>query len=224
MVRFAIGLALAATLTAPAVEPVRVMVVGDSITHGKTGDDPWRCHLYRAVNEVRPVDMVGVRSDLYGGGGYADPTCDGDHSAYWGKLLELARQTVRADVTAAKPDVIVVLAGVNDVNWSHSTERIAGDLEAFLAGARAANPQIKVIVGTVLPTDGVVDQAGITAYNRWLWANADRLGVSLATTAAAINPTTDLYDGVHPNNQGATRIAAAFLPHIPGVAPTDGGL
>lgn len=223
MVRFAIGLALAATLTAPAVEPVRVMVVGDSITHGQTGDDPWRCHLYRAVKEVRAVDMVGVRSDLYGGGGYADPSCDPDHSAYWGKLLELATQTVRADVTATEPDVIVLLAGVNDVNWSHSTERIAADLEQFLAGARAANPWVKIVVGTVLPTNGVVDQAGITAYNQWLWANADRLDISLATTAAAVNPATDLYDGVHPNSQGAARIAAAFLPHIPGLAPAAVG-
>lgn len=198
----------------PDSTPLRVMVVGDSITQGRGADDPWRCHLYRAIRELRPVDMVGVRSDLYGapdGSSRYAADCDPDHAAYWGRQLAASADTVRADVTAAHPDVIVVLAGTNDINLGHSVDQVAADFRRFVAEARVADPDIRIVAGTVLPTNGVVDQVRITAYNRWLWQRADELDVQLATTAAAIDPTTDLYDGVHPNGQGAARIAGAFL-------------
>ena len=214
------ALAAVPVATPAPAQPLRVMVVGDSITHGRSADDPWRCRLYRTLAEQRPVDMVGTRSDLYGapdGSSRYLADCDPDHAAYWGRLLAAAADTIRADVTTARPDVVLVLAGVNDINLGHSTERVAADFRRFVTEARAGRPDVAIVAGTVLPTVGVVDQTRIDAYNRWLWQHAAELDVTLATTAAAIDPAADLYDGVHPNERGAQRIAGAFLAAVPAV-------
>lgn len=210
------------TYNAPSTQPgvLKVMVVGDSISQGKTGDDPWRCQLWRKLRTVMRVDMVGIRDDLAGGGDYANADCDTDHDAQWGSLdplggfLSTAKVTIAADVTTAKPDVMLVLLGINDINWAHPEATIETDFTELVTNARSSNPSLRIVAGTVMPTNGVVPQAPLDEYNTWLLANAASLGVTLVRTDLAIDPAVDLYDGVHPTTEGSGKIAKLFLPAI----------
>jgi hypothetical protein len=227
-VRYFFAALLIAVLTAPtpvtaAALPaaVRVMVVGDSISQGKTGDDPWRCQLWRKAITVMRVDMVGPRTDLHLGGEYGSELgCDPDHDAIWGSVdplagfVSTAKLTIAAEVTSAQPGVMLVLLGVNDVNHAHPLATIAADFTELVANARGANPNLVIVVGTVLPTNGVVDQAGIDAYNAWLVTNHTALGVRLVDTATVFDPVSMTYDGVHPTTAGSDVLARAFLPAL----------
>ena len=227
-IRYAVAVAAVLLLTAsiapsvaqaiPVPGVVRVMVVGDSISQGKTGDDPWRCQLWRKASTVMRLDMVGIRQDLHGGGDYGSELgCDPDHDAIWGSLNPLAglvstaKVTIAADVTAARPDVVLVLLGVNDVNLGHLEATIEADFTELVTSARTVDPGLVIVVGTVLPTDGVVNQAGIDAYNAWLTVIHASLQVKLVDTAAVFDPASMTYDGVHPTTGGSDVIARAFL-------------
>ena len=73
-------------------DPVRILIVGDSITQGSAGDWTWRYRLWQHLTEHGvSVDFVGPRDDLwdnvtsqFGSQAYVDPAFDQDHAARWG--------------------------------------------------------------------------------------------------------------------------------------------
>ena len=129
------GLAVALLLAAapqPAAraslpEPVRILLVGDSVTQGSSGDWTWRYRLWQhLVADGVGVDLVGPSDDLYdnvtgqrGSHEYVDPAFDQDHAARWG--MQFATQDVPvADLVAEyHPDVVVEGLGLNDLAWRH---------------------------------------------------------------------------------------------------------
>ena len=89
---------LAACLTVPSsasgaaevVAPTRVLIVGDSVTHGLSGDHTWRYFSYKGLQKTgASVDFVGPHVGTYSddgwfSGGYADPDFDQDHASRYG--------------------------------------------------------------------------------------------------------------------------------------------
>ena len=56
----------AAPLPAGAIEPVRLLLYGDSLTQGSTGDHTWRYFLDRHLRDMgRPFDLVGPHQGLH---------------------------------------------------------------------------------------------------------------------------------------------------------------
>ena len=124
----------AAAAPPPAADPVRILVVGDSMTQGSSGDWTWRYRLWQHLaGHGVPVDFVGPRDDLwdnvtglFGSHAYVDPAFDSDHAARWGRSMTL----VEADkgdipigqlVTDYHPDVVVEMLGVNDLQFLGET-------------------------------------------------------------------------------------------------------
>ena len=73
-----------------AVEPGRVLILGDSVARGAEGDWTWRYRLWKRLQATAaaPVDFVGPRDDLYdyltkgfGNHEYVDPGFDADHAS-----------------------------------------------------------------------------------------------------------------------------------------------
>lgn len=212
------------TPLAPLAPVTRIMLVGDSITHGAPGDFTWRYRLARALTIGRArVDMVGPRDDLFPDShAYADPGFDQDHGAFWGQLLSVEITQILADATAHRPDVIGLLIGVNDITHEHSTTQIEADLNTFIDLARQAVPSVAIVIGTVMPTNGVADPVAIDAYNARIPVVAatrttPESPILVVDTHAAIDPVADLYDGVHPNPVGEMKIAAVFYPAVKSV-------
>ncbi|MEU4152055.1 fibronectin type III domain-containing protein [Streptomyces sp. NPDC026659] len=127
--------------------PLRVMVVGDSMTQGYEGDWTWRYRLWKWFHDQHvAVDFVGpykgtkaqaqpqppARPPLQGetpgpsldapdtSGGYAagvDPAFDSDHFGVWGRQAMQDKKLIRGMVAQYNPDLILVGLGFNDMGW-----------------------------------------------------------------------------------------------------------
>ncbi|MER8018094.1 fibronectin type III domain-containing protein [Streptomyces griseoluteus] len=143
--------------------PLRVMVVGDSMTQGYEGDWTWRYRLWKWFHDQRiDVDFVGpykgtkaqaqpqppARPALQGevpgasldnpdtSGGYAagvDPAFDSDHFGVWGRQAMQDKKLIRGIVEQYKPDMILVGLGFNDMGW-------------FVSGAQGTLDSMKTFV------------------------------------------------------------------------------
>src|SRR5690606_27816294 len=118
-VTLAVG-TLAIAAPAQAEDPARVLIVGDSVTHGSDGVYSWRYFSWKGLEQTgAAVDFVGPHQGTFidgdtWGGGYADPAFDQDHAARWGlSMFEMSHSpsetapTIGALVAAEDPDVIV---------------------------------------------------------------------------------------------------------------------
>ncbi|QIG42654.1 hypothetical protein G5V58_07565 [Nocardioides anomalus] len=219
---------------AAAPEPVRILVVGDSITQGSSGDWTWRYRLWRhLVDHEVPVDLVGPRDDLWdyldnvpGDQRYADPAFDRDHAARWGMALQqLDAQLAPVEqlVSDHHPDVVVELLGSNDLAFLGRTpQQVAEDLADFVADARSADPGVDVVLGRV-PQPWREEVAALNDLLPDLAEELDTPGsrVVVADSDAGVELTPDTLDGAHPNAHGELKIAAGVADalHELGIGP-----
>ncbi|MFI5908178.1 fibronectin type III domain-containing protein [Dactylosporangium sp. NPDC051541] len=208
----------------------RVMVVGDSISHGSSGDWTWRYRLWKhlTANGAAP-DFVGPRNDLNnimttaegdGDQTYADPEFDRDHDAVWGRPIADEKTVIAARTAQYQPDEILLLLGINDLVWlGHSPAQVEADTRELIANARSARPGVRFVLGRLLPTTRAVTDAPFAALvadtNQRIAAVAASLDtaaspVVVAATDAGFVAAEHTWDGVHPNARGELRIAAAF--------------
>ena len=191
----------------------KILIWGDSISQGAEGDWTWRYRLARSLRTARDTyDFVGPRADLkqrhlegFTPTGYRDPEFDREHAARWGMALSMPDIPAATLMADHAPDVLVCMLGVNDfVWWGPSAETFVSMMtDAVIAPARAANPNCKVVIGTI-GHRWIGDQAQVQAYNQALRNQAPSLAES--GTGVALLPDLDeafdTYDGVHPSPRG----------------------
>lgn len=201
-----------------AVEPVRILIVGDSQTIGSAGDWTWRYRLDRHLgNSGVSLDLVGSRSDLYdnvnernGSQAYADRAFDRNHYAGWGASYTDHNSLVGDAVTEHQPDIVVVMLGTNDLLFKEKSPAAAAGLaRTFIGNVRAASPGTDVVVAEPPHSDwpGEVELAALLAD---VAADLDTVDsrVVVAQTQDGY-AEADTYDGVHPHARGELKIAAA---------------
>jgi hypothetical protein len=224
----ATGLLVSPAAPADAVPAYRLMLAGDSITQGSSGDYTWRYRLWRKLGTTAPgnVAFVGTRSDLYdnvngrhGSGYYADLSFGGPaHSALWGTTYNVQKALVAGQVTSAGANTLVVLLGLNDIAWLGRTPaQVVSDLDAYVAAARTVSPGIDIVLGEALkpydPWSGTVRfEPQINELNRLIGLTPGRLDttgsrVVVGPTASGWNANGHTWDGTHPNPTGETLIA-----------------
>ena len=120
------------------------------------------------------------------------------------------------------PEVVVIIAGVNDVYQGRSAESVERELELMYDAARAA--KIAVVAGTIIPYDTASADANarMHAINEWIRAYAashpDAV-VCCDTRAAVAAPgqpdrLVSSPDGLHPSPEGYRLMANALEPAI----------
>lgn len=216
------------------VNPVRghgvpIMIAGDSITQGQSGAYTWRYRLWRHLTGAgTDVDFVGPRTDLYdfvnarwGDHHYAAPRFDWDHDAVSGEPLSTALTAIEQQVRQYRPRYLLVLLGTNDLAVFHTPPvRLAGELRTFVANARRAAPDLRIVLGrippmTPNPATGPDINAAIAKYDDQVTRVAAELStprspIAVADTYTGYDHRHDSWDGTHPNARGELRIAAAF--------------
>lgn len=204
------GLVVGAGTSVHATPVPRIMLAGDSITQGFDGDFTWRYRLFQEFSrQATPVDFVGPRNYPYGRHHiYLATGWDSDHAAIGGSTLR-GRDDIRSDVATYRPDVLVALYGTNDLVRGASARELMASWRTYVANARAARPDVKLVLGEV---------ATPKARNRGE-ANAalHALAAELSTTQSPIVvadlespmwvPSRHSRDKVHPNPTGETLIA-----------------
>jgi hypothetical protein len=219
------GLLAAGTPSAPAAtaplvdDPVRILLVGDSVTQGSAGDFTWRYRLWQHfAAQGTAVDFVGPRSDLFdniadtfGSYAYADPAFDHDHAARWGQSFDVQDVRVGDLVQAYDPDLVVELLGVNDLTWGGaSPETAAQRLHDFATEARDVSPSVGLVLVRVPQTWF----AGVPEFNGLVEGVADDFDLpgapaTVASPDMGFEEGRHTWDPAHPNAAGEVLIAAA---------------
>lgn len=207
--------------------PTRILLLGDSVTQGSSGDWTWRYRLWQLLTRAEvDVDFVGPRDDLWdlrtdgpGGTSYAEPAFDRDHAARWGMWAGILDVPVATLMAHHQPDVVVVMLGVNDLLWSDDPASVAvGRVRSIVEQARASHPGVAVVLGEATQswfTD-------VPDFNEGLHGLAEELTtpaspVTVAPVATAYSASEDTWDGSHPNARGEVRIAAGVADALAGV-------
>jgi lysophospholipase L1-like esterase len=210
--------------TATAGGGVRVLLTGDSITHGRHGDYTWRFRLAQEFQRQGvPFDFVGSWSAPYQDPGfapsvYANPNFDTDHFARAGGQLRDMAQAIEDEVATQKPDVIVLEAGINDLLRGQTVAQVEGSLRSWISAARKGKSGVRIVLASVLTTERRADTGqslgpSVAKYD----ADLPRIAATMSTlqspvtvartnqgwTPSALNTT----DGLHPTPTGETFIA-----------------
>ena len=129
------------------------------------------------------------------------------------------------DVVDAKPAIVVIIAGVNDVYQGRRVEQITQQLDRMYD--RAAKSGIPVVAGTIVPYNTATpDQnARMRVVNAWIEqrASADPRIEFVDTRAAVAAPgapdkLVDSPDQLHPSAAGYKLMADAIRPVLERVA------
>ena len=139
-----------------------------------------------------------------------------------GERTDQIRARFARDVTPAKPGVVVIIGGVNDVYQGRSAVSAERELEAMYDAARAA--KIIVVAGSIIPFNVATAEqnARMHAVNDWIRAYAARHAdaVVFCDTRAAVSAPgqpdrlVSSPDDLHPTPDGYKRMAAALDPAI----------
>jgi lysophospholipase L1-like esterase len=207
----------AGTVTTGAPTCVRLMPLGDSITLGVNGG--YRNLLW--------TDITGLSCGLNYVGSQNDPYCeapDHDHEGHPGYTIGDLAGGVDVWIAAAQPDVVLLMAGTNDIAWftNFDATEIGMEHAALLDQVIADAPNAIVVVASIppitselIPPNGV-DRAqlgrdlNVQIQNNVLVRQAAGLKVYFADVYSALS-LSDLMDGVHPDQPGDDKIAQVWF-------------
>jgi lysophospholipase L1-like esterase len=139
-----------------------------------------------------------------------------------GERTDQIRARFARDVVQAKPAVVVIIAGVNDVYAGRSAESAERELEAMYDAARAA--KIVVVAGSIIPFNVATadENARMRAINDWIrrYAASHAGNVVFCDTRAAVaapgqpDRLVSSPDDLHPSPAGYKLMASALEPAI----------
>jgi lysophospholipase L1-like esterase len=148
-----------------------------------------------------------------------------------GERSDQIRARFDRDVLRALPDVVVIIAGVNDVYQGRSAGWVERELQLMYDAACAA--KIPVVAGTILPFNTATPDQNMRmhAVNLWIRGYATgypdvdvdvevRVNVTFCNTRAAVSAPADADrltsspDGLHPSPDGYRLMAIALDPAI----------
>ncbi|MEO5511439.1 MAG: SGNH/GDSL hydrolase family protein [Longimicrobiales bacterium] len=192
---------------------------------GQTTQDWASLARYRQANAELPAPLRGERRVVFMGNSITDAWAKSFPAQFPGKPYigrGISGQTTpqmlvrfRQDVIALRPDVVVILAGTNDIagNTGTSTLEMIEDNISSMTEIAQANG-IRVVLCSVLPVfdypwkKGLEPGPKIVRLNAWLRDYASNVGAVYVDFHSAMADErqglrSDLgADGVHPNEKG----------------------
>ena len=193
---------------------VTIVALGDSTTAGTPG--------FQSPVELPPAGAGNVESQYAHWLMLAHPEWRVLNRGVNGERTDQIRARFSRDVTSARPDVVVVIAGVNDVYQGRSAAHVQGELAAIYEMARAES--IALVAGSIVPYNTATPEqnASMHAVNRWIAGHAAAHAATMVfcdTRAAVAAPGApdrllSSPDDLHPSPDGYRRMAAALDPAI----------
>jgi lysophospholipase L1-like esterase len=214
------GSAAGSDARAPRSGPKRVVPLGDSITETSCTSQL----LWKKLRDAGPMsfDLIGSRTNQQGCGvENPDRDCEG-HSGYL--VTDMVPGKSRASELAGwssanRAEVVLMHFGTNDV-WNNIPPlQIVQAFSEVVASLRRAQPNVIVLVAQILPMRpaGCPDcGARVQALNRQIptWAAASSTPASpiyVVDHWTGFDVARHTYDGVHPNLEGARKMADAWF-------------
>lgn len=200
----------------------RVLPLGDSITAGSNLPGAYRVELLRQMRAAGlDVDFVGSQRD------WLAPLRDREHEGHSGWCIDDLAAVVPG-IGKHRPEVVLLLIGTNDVLSGSDPVRAGQRYAALVDEALTVVPGAFLLVGAVPPLgDSELDERGraLNSAIRDIVAVAAARGSSVTyVDLHAALTAADLADGVHPDEGGYRKIAAAWAEALlPLLAERDAG-
>ncbi|MGB1251738.1 MAG: SH3 domain-containing protein [Candidatus Promineifilaceae bacterium] len=190
-----------------------IMMLGDGITSGtRPIANGYRRALYGLLDTNNyHFSFVGSKVSYT-----SPPDYNTNHEGHPGyradQLLAGLSRWVSEDTA---PDILLLHAGTNDILQGEGVESTVQDLRLIILTMRYFNPNVKVLISKIIPTsDPVVNQqisALNVAINRISYTmNTGNSQVLIVDQYSGFDADRLTYDGIHPNIQGAEKIANNF--------------
>ena len=206
---FMVGLFMLIGISAPARSAtLRLMPIGDSITSGfqsSTGNG-YRGPLWNAlVSQGNQTDFVGSLRD--------GTTFDPDHEGHSGYRIDQIASLATSAVATYQPNIVTLHVGSNDMGQNYQVSTAPARLASLIDQILAAAPNATVLVAQLICNSDPTVQARINAYNSQIpgivQARANAGKHVYLVSMSSLN-TGDLYDGLHPNDNGYQKMANAW--------------
>jgi lysophospholipase L1-like esterase len=198
-----------------AVSKTLIVALGDSTTAGTPG--------FRSPLEAPPEGAGNIESQYAHWLMLAHPEWHVLNRGVNGERSDQIRTRFARDVLAEHPDLVVIIAGVNDIYQGRSAAAVQTELEAMFESARTSVPSVPVVAGSILPYNTATQKQNdeMKAVNGWLktYAAVDPNVTFCDTRAAAalpddINRLISSPDNLHPSPEGYRRVALTLEPVI----------
>ena len=206
---------LSISAEAHAANAVKIMPLGDSITKGTGSAYAWgyREPLYVSlINGGYSFDFVGSLTD----GSFSDPNHEGHYG--WradeilnGRPSDPAAGNLTNWLPAGQPDVILLHIGTNDITaGNQDANEVNSILNIIDAYEVTSGKNIPVVLALIINRASY--SSATTIYNNDLNTMATRRisngdNIVIVNMENALNYSTDMADGVHPNDNGYVKIA-----------------
>lgn len=180
------------------VGPMRIMPLGDSITEGFRSSDGtgYRGPLDRQL--TRPHVFVGSLTDARGM----------HHEGHGGWTLDQLAAQAQAWTAAAKPGVVLIQGGTNDIRAGDNGSTALADLTRLVAAVRAAAPNAWCLIATIpdLPAETAAKRQTIRDFNLSFY----QLGCRVVDVGGVLTAADYNADKIHPNDGGYAKMAKAW--------------
>jgi lysophospholipase L1-like esterase len=204
-------------MKAEPLDPVRIMLIGGSITEGVNSSCSYRRYLDGMLRRAgHLIDFVGSRKKHNDNKTQADSyEYDVDHEGHWGKGSGWLAENMPALIADNVPDVAVIHMGTKDiVSGSGGAEKILGDIGKVINALRSKNKTVKIVLAKIIPAKSKADEIKLLNRRIAQYAKAHstaRSPVLIADQHSDFDAASDLADdGVSPNAAGAEKMAAMF--------------
>lgn len=197
-------------------QQIRIMPLGDSITHGEHGSNPiggFRDDLADLLlAEGINFDLVGTLND---GTNYYP-----FHEGHPGRTAEYLANNITTWLNSTYPDIVLLHIGTNDVNSYFSNTDITNDIERILENVWSYNNNIPILLCSLIPRNDNFNNT-----NTDLCRLVHQLSVEKLAEGKLIryvgqnevwvtNPdwrSDYLYDAFHPDNNGYHVMAQTYF-------------
>jgi lysophospholipase L1-like esterase len=226
------------TLPPPRLAVTTILAFGDSITEGEV-PVPGEFGIRRRFVEPEhsyPADLTALLGQRYTtqGASRVDAFCTDDPPSRATSRITVINAGClgeRADdpatlsrlndkIVTYRPDVLLLLEGVNDLNGAATIPRAAQGVRRLISAARGLG--VRVMVGTLLPEIAGGVNAGaaylIVPFNAQLVPVATSAGATVvdlySDIAADVTDWISPYDGLHPTEAGYREMARVWFNSI----------
>jgi acyl-CoA thioesterase-1 len=193
---------------------ITIVALGDSTTAGTPA--------FKSPIEVPPNGAGDVESQYAYWLMKAHPGWQVLNRGVDGERSDEIRARFARDAAQAAPEVVVIIAGVNDVYQGRSAASVGRELDAIYTAARAA--RIAAVAGSIIPynTASADQNARMHAVNDWIRDYVARhdAGMVFCDTRAAVaapgqpDRLVSSPDDLHPSPEGYRLMAEALEPAI----------
>lgn len=185
----------------------RIMPIGDSITEGAGHFAVYRYPLLKRLTEAGcRVEYVGTRRSN-------SPAGVLQHEGYSGKNAEYIASVVGKHFSEHPADIVLIHAGHNHFEHEKPIAGILAATEKMITDIRSANPDVVVLLAQVVTSGKLPKYSYIPALNEQIAQLGEKLStprspVIIVDQTAGWDWRTDtISDHVHPNEQGAQKMA-----------------